>query len=88
MLLIFETCFKLKKNVILGVLKNETCYKMGRISTRDFTVVGIGLSKGGISFGVSLFLVFRLFFKVYCQLSVKTPYVEALNHRASNGPED
>ena len=36
--LLFKTCFKLK-NVILGVLKNETCYKTGRVSTRDFTVV-------------------------------------------------
>ena len=25
--------------VILGVLINETCYKTGRISTRDFTVI-------------------------------------------------
>ena len=27
-----------EKIVILGVLKNETCYKTGRASTRDFTV--------------------------------------------------
>ena len=27
-----------QKIVILGVLKNETCYKTGRVSTRDFTV--------------------------------------------------
>ena len=25
--------------VILGVLINETCYKTGRVSTRDFTVI-------------------------------------------------
>ena len=24
---------------VLDVLENKTCYKMGRVSTRDFTVV-------------------------------------------------
>jgi hypothetical protein len=27
-----------KKNVIFGVVKNEMCYKTGRVRTRDFTV--------------------------------------------------
>ena len=33
------------KIVILGVLKNETCYKTGRVSTRDFTVAQINDKK-------------------------------------------
>ena len=30
----------IKKYVILGVHINETCFKTGRVSTRDFTVIG------------------------------------------------
>ena len=35
--------FLIQKKFILGVLKNATCYKTGRISTRDFTVHILGL---------------------------------------------
>ena len=34
--------------VILGVLINETCYKTGRVSTRDFTVTEIFSSSNWI----------------------------------------
>ena len=41
-----------KKVVILGVVINETCYKTGRVSTRDFTVwqnfEGMGLKKNRV----------------------------------------
>ena len=33
--------------VILGVLINETCYKTGRVSTRDFTVHNLQLGSSG-----------------------------------------
>ena len=40
MLLKIETCFYIRILIIfiLGVFENETCYKMGHIRTRDFTV--------------------------------------------------
>ena len=53
--------------VILGVLKNEMCYKTGRVRTRDFTVVATRLLIRGISTKKDMKDFSTLMFKILVQ---------------------
>ena len=44
--LLMQKCVAYNQDVILGVVINETCYKMGHVRTRDFTVVFLHFRNG------------------------------------------